>query len=361
VEERHARLIGQYRELSARLADPALFGDAKAYARLARQVSQLEPAYAIAARLEAAERELADAHTLAADASGEPDMAALAAEEEAELAARVIALGAELDQALVPGGESDGSVVLEIRPGTGGEEGALFASSLLRMYSHYAERRGWDLETLELQETDLGGVKEAVLGISGHGVEDRLHLESGVHRVQRVPSTETQGRIHTSAATVAVLPEPTEVDVEIAPDDLKIDTFRSGGAGGQHVNKTESGVRILHIPTGIMAICTDERSQHKNRDKAMRVLRARVHDAVASREAQKVAQERRSQVGSGDRSERIRTYNFPQGRVTDHRIGLTLYRLEGVLDGDLDELTQALMDAERNARLEAGAGDGDGA
>jgi peptide chain release factor 1 len=359
VEERHARLIAQYRELSARLADPALFGEPQAYAGLARQVSQLERAYAIAERLEAAERELADAEALAADASVEPEMAVLARDEAAQLEARAAALAADLDQALVPSGEQDGSVVIEIRPGTGGEEGALFAGALLRMYGRYAERRGWGVETLELQETDLGGVKEAVLGVSGVGVEERLHLESGVHRVQRVPATETQGRIHTSAATVAVLPEPTEIDVEISPDDLKIDTFRSGGAGGQHVNKTESGVRILHIPTGILAICTDERSQHKNREKAMRVLRARVHDAVASREAEKVARERRSQVGSGDRSERIRTYNFPQGRVTDHRIGLTLYRLEAVMDGDLDELTQALLEAERNARLEAQAARGD--
>ena len=359
MEERHARLIGQYRELSARLADPALFGEPQAFARLARQVSQLEAPYAIAARLEAAERELAEAQALIQDPGADADIQALARDEAVDLGRRIAALTAELDQALVPSGESDGSVVLEIRPGTGGEEGALFAAVLVRMYSHYAERRGWDVETLELQETDLGGVKEAVLGISGRGVEERLHLESGVHRVQRVPATETQGRIHTSAATVAVLPEPTEIEIDIAPEDLKIDTFRSGGAGGQHVNKTESGVRIQHIPTGIMAICTDERSQHKNRDKAMRVLRARVHDALASKEAQKVAQERRAQVGSGDRSERIRTYNFPQGRVTDHRIGLTLYRLEAVLDGDLDELTQALMDAERNVRLEASAGGGD--
>ena len=355
MEERHARLIDQYRELSARLADPALLSDSQAYARSARQLAKLEAPYALAAALERAERDLAEARALAVDSGGDAEMAALAAEEAKTLEGRVASLAAELDQALVPSGESEGSVVVEIRPGTGGEEGALFAGSLLRMYVRYAERRGWDLETLELQETDLGGVKEAVLGIEGQGVEERLHLESGVHRVQRVPATETQGRIHTSAATVAVLPEPTEIDVQIAPEDLKIDTFRSGGAGGQHVNKTESGVRIIHLPTGIMAICTDERSQHKNRDKAMRVLRARLHDALSAQEAQKVAQARRSQVGSGDRSERIRTYNFPQGRVTDHRIGLTLYRLEAILDGDLEELTQALMDAERNARLEEAA------
>ena len=358
MEERHQRLIGQYRDLRERLADPALFAEPRAFAALARQVAELEGAYAIAERLERAEGELADALALADDPTVEAEMATLARDEAAALKAQVERLGHDLDQALVPSGETAGSVVIEIRPGTGGEEGALFAAALLRMYSRYAERRGWNLEVLELQETDLGGVKEAVLGVAGTGVEERLHLESGVHRVQRVPATETQGRIHTSAATVAVLPEPREVDVAIAPDDLKIDTFRSGGAGGQHVNKTESGVRIIHLPTGIMAICTDERSQHKNRDKAMRVLRARLHDALASEAAEKLAKERRSQVGSGDRSERIRTYNFPQGRVTDHRIGLTLYRLDAVMDGDLDELTQALMDAERNARLEAQAAGG---
>jgi peptide chain release factor 1 len=359
MEERHARLLARYRELTARLGDGRLIADPQAYARVAREAAQLEAAAERAASLERLEAELTQARVLANEAGDDAELALLAQDEVARLGERIAALAAEIDQALAPSGEREGSVVVEIRPGTGGEEGALFAGDLLRMYTRYAERRGWTAEVLDLQETDLGGVKEAVLGVSGRGAAERLHLESGVHRVQRVPATETQGRIHTSAATVAVLPEPTEVEIEIAPEDLKIDTFRSGGAGGQHVNKTESGVRIIHIPTGIMAVCTDERSQHKNREKAMRVLRARVHDALASREAAKVAQARRSQVGSGDRSERIRTYNFPQGRVTDHRIGLTLYRLQAILDGDLDELTDALLEAERNARLEAGAVGGD--
>ncbi|MCL6594988.1 MAG: peptide chain release factor 1 [Firmicutes bacterium] len=356
MEERHARVLGRFRELTARLADPALVADPQAYARLAREAAQLGEQGELAEALARAEAELEQARSLVREAGDDRDLRALAEEEVERLSERVRSLAEALDRALLPGGESEGGVVVEIRPGTGGEEGALFAGDLLRMYTRYAERRGWTAEVLALQETDLGGVKEAVLGVSGRGVRERLHLESGVHRVQRVPATEAQGRIHTSAATVAVLPEPTEVEVEIAPEDLKIDTFRSGGAGGQHVNKTESGVRITHLPTGITAVCTDERSQHKNREKAMRVLRARVHDALAQREAAKVAEARRSQVGSGDRSERIRTYNFPQGRVTDHRIGLTLYRLEAILDGDLDELTQALMEAERQARLGVAAG-----
>jgi len=359
MEERHARLLAQYRQLNERLTDPALIADAGAYAKLARQVTQMQPSGELAATLEQVEAALAQARALAADPSEDAEMRQLAADEAAGLEGRAQQVAAELDQALVPSGERDGSVVVEIRPGTGGEEGALFAAALLRMYMHYAERKGWQAEVLELQETELGGVKEAVLGLSGLGVEERMHLESGVHRVQRVPATETQGRIHTSAATVAVLPEPSEVEVEIDPGDLKIDTFRSGGAGGQHVNKTESGVRITHLPTGIVAICTDERSQHKNRDKAMRVLRARVHDVVAGRAAAKLAQTRKAQVGSGDRSERIRTYNFPQGRLTDHRIGLTLYRLDGIMAGDLDEVTTALVEAERSARLEAGGGSDD--
>jgi peptide chain release factor 1 len=358
VEERHARLLARYRQLSASLVDAHLLQDPQAYARVAKEAAQLAQPAALCEELERLEAQLQDAQAVAQNPQEDEEVRALAREEMEELRRRLRDVEEAVDRALLPQGEGVSSVVVEIRPGTGGEEGALFAADLMRMYTRYAERKGWQVEVLGLQETDLGGVKEAVLAISGRGVQERLHLESGVHRVQRVPVTEAQGRIHTSAATVAVLPEPTEIEVQIRPEDLKIDTFRSGGAGGQHVNKTESGVRITHLPTGIVAVCTDERSQHKNRDKAMRVLRARVHDALTQQQQSQLAAQRRSQVGSGDRSERIRTYNFPQNRVTDHRIGLTLYRLESVLDGDLDELTDALLEAERLARLEVSAGGG---
>ena len=238
--------------------------------------------------------------------------------------------------------------------GVGGEEGALFAASLLRMYTMYAQRRGWKLETVNLNETELGGVKECSVLIEGEGAFSRLKLESGVHRVQRVPETESGGRIHTSAATVAVLPEAEDVDVEIDPKDLQIDTYRSSGAGGQHVNKTESAIRITHLPTGLVVECQDERSQYKNKDKAMKVLRSRLYEMERQRREAATAAERRGQVGSGDRSERIRTYNFPQGRVTDHRIGLTLYKIDTVMDGDLDELIDALITADQAEKLKQG-------
>ena len=245
----------------------------------------------------------------------------------------------------------DKDVIIEIRAGTGGEEAALFGADLLRMYMRYAERHGYKAELLNENYTEKGGVKEVVLSLQGKGAYSRMKFESGVHRVQRVPETESQGRIHTSAATVAVLPEAEDVEVEINPNDLQIDTYRSGGAGGQHVNKTESAIRITHIPTGLVVQCQDERSQHKNRDKAMRVLKSRLLELYRSRAAEAEADERKSQVGTGDRSERIRTYNFPQGRITDHRIGLTLYKLEAFIDGDMDEVIDALILAERAKQL----------
>ena len=245
----------------------------------------------------------------------------------------------------------DKDVIIEIRAGTGGEEAALFGADLLRMYMRYAERHGYKAELLNENYTEKGGVKEVVLSLQGKGAYSRMKFESGVHRVQRVPETESQGRIHTSAATVAVLPEAEDVEVEINPNDLQIDTYRSGGAGGQHVNKTESAIRITHIPTGLVVQCQDERSQHKNRDKAMRVLKSRLLELYRSRAAEAEVDERKSQVGTGDRSERIRTYNFPQGRITDHRIGLTLYKLEAFIDGDMDEVIDALILAERAKQL----------
>ena len=250
--------------------------------------------------------------------------------------------------------DDDKSVIVEIRGGAGGDEAALFAATLYRMYSMYAESRRYKIEVLSLNETELGGIKEISFLIEGDGVYSRLKFESGVHRVQRVPDTESQGRIHTSTVTVAVLPEAEEVEVDINPADLQIDTFRSGGAGGQHVNKTESAIRITHLPTGIVVECQDERSQHKNKEKAMKILRSRIYERMQTEKDAARADERRLQVGTGDRSERIRTYNYPQGRVSDHRIGLTLYKLESFLNGDLDEMIDALITADQTEKLKAG-------
>ena len=246
------------------------------------------------------------------------------------------------------------NVIMELRGGVGGEESALFAHSLLRMYTMYAQTKGWKMDIVSINETELGGVKECSVLVEGEGAFSRLKFESGVHRVQRVPETESGGRIHTSAATVAVLPEAEDVECTIDPKDLQIDTYRASGAGGQHVNKTESAIRITHLPTGLVVECQDERSQYKNKDKAMKVLRSRLYEMEREKQASATAAERRSQVGSGDRSERIRTYNFPQGRVTDHRIGLTLYKIESIMDGDLDELIDALVTADQAEKLKSG-------
>ena len=242
---------------------------------------------------------------------------------------------------------------MEIRGGAGGEEAALFAHSLQRMYTMYAESRGWQVEVLSINETELGGVKEVSFSVEGDGVYSYMKFESGVHRVQRVPETETQGRVHTSTVTVAVMPEAEEVDVQINPADLKIDTFRASGAGGQHINKTSSAIRVTHLPTGMVVECQDERSQHKNKDKALKVLRSRLLEQEQQKQTQEIAENRRSQVGTGDRSQRIRTYNYPQGRVTDHRIGLTLYKLNAVMDGDIDDVVQALITADRAEKLKS--------
>ena len=263
-------------------------------------------------------------------------------------------LGEELKILLLPVDPNDDrNVIVEIRGGAGGDEAALFAGVLYRMYTMYAEARGWKTEIVSANETELGGFKEVSFMIMGEGAYSRLKFESGVHRVQRVPETETQGRIHTSTVTVAVLPEAEDVEVEINPADLQVDTFRSSGAGGQHINKTESAIRITHIPTGLIVECQDERSQHKNREKAMKVLRSRLYEAELAKQNDQIASQRRSQVGTGDRSERIRTYNYPQGRVSEHRIGLTLYRLEAILNGDLDEIIDALITADRAAQLQS--------
>ncbi len=351
--ERLRELALRREELEAQLADPAVYGDSGRLRELQRELKELTPVAEAAQALEAAERRREDAEALLRD----PELKELAQEELSAARAEAERLREKLKLLLLPRDPNDSrNVILEIRGGVGGEEGALFAHSLLRMYGMYAQRRGWRMETLSLNETELGGVKECAMLIEGEGAFSRLKFESGVHRVQRVPETESAGRVHTSAATVAVLPEAEEVDVEIDPKDLQIDTYRSSGAGGQHVNKTESAIRITHLPTGLVVECQDERSQYKNKDKAMKVLRSRLYERERARQAEAEASERRGQVGSGDRSERIRTYNFPQGRVTDHRVGLTLYKIDAVMDGDLDEIIDALITADQAEKLKGGGG-----
>jgi peptide chain release factor 1 len=316
-------------------------------AALSREYSELKPVAEQIAAYQRALQDRAEAEAMRAD----PDMRALAEEEITRLDAELPALEQALRLALLPRDAADSRpALLELRPGTGGEEASLFAADLMRMYQRYADARGWRVEQLSFTETELGGLKEAVLRIEGEGVFARLKFESGVHRVQRVPVTEAGGRIHTSAATVAVLPEAEEVDIDIPASDIRIDTMRASGAGGQHVNTTDSAVRITHLPTGII-VTSSEKSQHQNRAIAMQVLRTRLYDLERQRAADARASDRKAQVGSGDRSERIRTYNFPQGRMTDHRINLTLYKLDQVMQGDLDEVIDALITADQAARL----------
>ncbi|WP_291296420.1 peptide chain release factor 1 [Elioraea sp.] len=330
--------------------------DGGAYVAATREASAIAEVAGQIAALRRAERELAEAEAMRDAAGMDPEMRAMAEEEARELAERVTALARAVRIALLPKDEADErNAILEVRAGAGGDEAALFAADLFEMYRRYAEGRGWRFEVLELSENDLGGYREAVAGITGQNVFARLKFESGVHRVQRVPATEAQGRIHTSTATVAVLPEAEEVDVAINDADLRIDVFRASGAGGQHVNKTESAVRITHMPSGIVVQCQDEKSQHKNRARAMKILRARLYEREREAKAAARSDMRRSQVGTGDRSERIRTYNVPQGRVTDHRIGLTLHKIDRVLAGELDELVDALT-SEQQAELLAAEG-----
>ncbi|MBR0662435.1 peptide chain release factor 1 [Neoroseomonas oryzicola] len=319
---------------------------------LSKELAELEPLVAKVAELRAAERARDEAEALMAD----PEMRDLAEAEWLEQKERVPVLERELRLLLLPRDAADDrSAILEVRPAAGGDEAGLFAAELFRAYQRYAEGRGWRFEVLDYDESDLGGVKGATAEIAGRGVFARLKFESGVHRVQRVPATETQGRIHTSTVTVAVLPEAEEVDVQVNEGDLRIDTYRASGAGGQHVNKTDSAVRITHLPTGIVVAMQEEKSQHKNRAKAMKVLRARLYDAQRTAADSARAADRKSQVGTGDRSERIRTYNFPQGRVTDHRIGLTLHKIDRVMLGEFDDIFDALIAEDQAARLAAEA------
>jgi len=341
--DRLGALLDEYAELERRLADPAIHADQAAARKVGRRFAELTPIQKAAFELDQARADLIAARELAAD---EPTFAV----EADEIAERIPVIEQRLSELLAPRDPNDAKdVILEVKAGEGGEESALFAGDLLRMYLRYAERRGWVTEVLDSQDSDLGGVKDVAVAIKtrgvpdgGHGVWSRLKWEGGVHRVQRVPATEAAGRIHTSTVTVAVMPEVDEVDVRIDPMDLRIDTFCSSGAGGQSVNTTKSAVRITHIPTGVVVSCQDERSQLKNRNKAMRTLRARIVEAERERQEAEIAQNRKAQVGTGERSEKIRTYNFPQNRVTDHRVGVTLHKLEQVLEGDLDELVQAL-------------------
>ena len=340
----------KYGELTEQISDPQVIADTKTWAKLCREQKSLAPIVETYENYLKAERNAAEAQEII-DAGEDRELVELARAELEDSRAALDETGRQLKILLLPKDpDDDKNVIIEIRGGAGGEEAALFAMEIMRMYKMYAESQRWRVEDIDINETELGGLKEGSFNVSGDGVFAKLKYESGVHRVQRVPDTESQGRIHTSTVTVAVLPEAEDVVVEINEKDLKIDTYRSSGAGGQHVNKTESAIRITHIPTGIVVQCQDERSQIKNRDKAMRVLKTKLYDKM-----QEISAERKSQVGTGDRSERIRTYNFPQGRVTDHRIGLTLYSLENFLCGDIGEMLEALRLADQTARLEAEA------
>jgi len=343
--------------LSEKLAEPDAMADRDAWREMVKERASLEEIVSAFDEYSAAKGSLDHCQSMLAEPL-DAEMKELVHAEIGELEAKLEALDAQLRILLLPKDPNDDrDVILEIRAGTGGDEASLFGADLLRMYLRYAERNGYKAEHLSNNLTDMGGVKEVVLSIGGkRGAFSRLKYESGVHRVQRVPETESQGRIHTSAATVAVLPEVDDVQIDVKESDLRIDTYRASGAGGQHVNKTESAIRITHLPTGMVVSCQDEKSQLKNKEQAMRVLKSRLYDFYHSRQEAERAGARKSQIGSGDRSERIRTYNFPQGRVTDHRIGLTLYKLEAFLDGDMDEMLDALSVAERSERLAGEAG-----
>lgn len=342
----------RFQELNQKLSEPDVINDRKLWQELAKEHAVLSEIQEKYEEYTAVLKGIDDANELIE--SGDEEMNELAEIELSELKPKEEILEQELKELLAPRDpDDDKNVVLEIRAGTGGEEAALFGADLLRMYMKYAEKKGWNFEITSLSETEIGGIKEAVCLVSGKEVFRHMKYESGAHRVQRVPVTESGGRIHTSAATVAVLPEADDIDITINAEDLLIETHRSSGAGGQHVNKTESAVRMIHLPTGIEVDCQDERSQIKNREKAMRVLKSKLYEKQQEEAEKEYAQNRRSQVGTGDRSERIRTYNFPQGRVTDHRIGLTLYSLDTFMNGDLDEMIEALRIADQTAKLEA--------
>lgn len=347
VEER-------FEDINRKLCDSDVVADLDQYKKLMQELKTLTPIVEEYRRYKSAENDTLEAKSLLDEGGLEHEFKEMVLEELESAKERLAESGERLKVLLLPRDPNDDkNVIVEIRGGAGGEEASLFAGVLFRMYSMYAETKGWKCDVLSSNPTELGGFKEISFMLEGEGAYSRLKFESGVHRVQRVPETESQGRIHTSTVTVAVLPEAEEVDVEINPADLQIDTYRSGGAGGQHVNKTESAIRITHLPTGTVVECQDERSQYKNKDRAMKILRSRILEAEREKQHDAIAGERRAQVGTGDRSERIRTYNYPQGRVSDHRINLTLYRIEAILNGDLDELIDALITADTAEKLKS--------
>lgn len=356
--EKLAGVEEKYIALETRLADPEVVSDIKTYTSLLKEHKNMTPVVEAYREFRKTEAALEEANAILDDPDADKEFKDLAREEADEAKEALERLAEELKVLLLPRDPNDDkNVILEIRSGAGGEEAALFAGSLLRMYTMYAEAKGFKTEVLSSNPTELGGYKEVSVEVTGDGAYSRFKFESGVHRVQRVPETESQGRIQTSTATVAVLPEADEVEFELNPSELKIDTFRSSGAGGQHINKTDSAIRITHLPTGTVVECQDERSQHKNKERALKILAARLLEVEQQKHKDEIDSARRAMVGTGDRSERIRTYNFPQGRVSDHRIGLTLYKIDAIMDGSLDELIDALLTADTAAKLEAAGTD----
>ena len=352
MEDQLRKAEQRYEELTERLQDGSIAADPQKLGSLMKEYKQLTPVIEVYRSYTACRNTVDELDALLADPETDAEFRSMAQEERLTETARLAELETEIGRLLTPEDEADSrDVIVEIRSGAGGEEAALFAHSLHRMYSMYAERQGWKQTVMSLNETELGGTKEVIFSLSGSRVYAKMKFESGVHRVQRVPETESQGRIHTSTATVAVLQEVEDVDFQLDPNDLRIDVFRSSGAGGQHINKTSSAIRVTHIPTGTVVECQDERSQYKNKDRALSVLRARLYAKAQAEQDAQVAAERRGQVGTGDRSEKIRTYNFPQSRLTDHRIGFSLYRLEDVMNGDLDAVFDALIQAEQAEKL----------
>ncbi len=348
----------RYDEINNKLQDPTVVTNAELYRTLMKDYKNLTPLVETYDKYTAAKQAFDEAQSLLQESGIDAELKELAQAEYDENKQAIEQLTQELKVLLIPKDENDDkSVIIEIRGGAGGEEAALFANSLYRMYSMYSSAKGWKTELININETELGGIKEVSFSIEGEGAYSRMKFESGVHRVQRVPETETQGRVHTSTVTVAVMPQAEEVEVNINPADLKIDTFRASGAGGQHINKTSSAIRITHLPTGMVVECQDERSQLKNKEKALKVLRSRMLQQEQEKYDNELAQKRKSQVGTGDRSERIRTYNYPQGRLTDHRIGLTLYKLDYILNGDIDEVIDALVTADRAEKLKEASED----
>ncbi len=344
----------QFDELAEKISDPAVIADQETWRKLCKEHSDLTPIVEKYREYKMNKDTIEDAKLMMDDPDSDKEFKEMLAEESKQAKENIVRIEEELKILLLPKDPNDEkNVMVEIRGGAGGDEAALFAGDLFRMYSMYADTKRWKTEVLNISEIGIGGIKEVTFMIEGEGAYSRLKFESGVHRVQRVPETESSGRIHTSTVTVAVLPEVDDVEVEINPEDLQIDTYRSSGAGGQHVNKTESAIRITHVPTGIVVACQDERSQHKNREAAMKMLRTRLYDMMEQERNASIAADRKSQVGTGDRSERIRTYNFPQGRMTDHRIGLTLYKLENIMNGDLDEIIDALITTDQSEKLKA--------